>query len=200
MSWQALSAAPLAFVRPAVVERCLEGCPIPWRDLLMTHPRFGQRVEAMLMDAHGLRPLTQLPAPDETTLKVLRLPPPRLAELGRLCGAIWHATTLAREVRGEVQRHLREHLGPGIYEQALALRDLAGAPDLLRDPDALLDAIVQDGAACLAQWLAQQPAPLRAWLALRLELPAAGEAVAAPPPALLASAANAWLDNPEHAA
>lgn len=197
MSWETLSAAPLAFVRPTVIQHCLQACAQPWRETLAGHPRFRQRVEALLMDAHGLLPLSQLPLPDEDTLVVLRLARARLAYLGRFCGAIWHSSTLAREVRGDAQRYLREHLGASLYTQALARRELAGAPDLLREPAALMEAIDQDGVGCLAAWMAQRPAPLRAWLALRLDIPDAAMSAAVPDTNLVAVAARALLDDPE---
>lgn len=171
MNWQTLCADPLGFVHRQALLDCLGDGPEPLREHVLAQSRFRQRLLARLMQHYGLQPLAQLPTPEEGALAVLRLAPGAFARLPRLCGAIWHGATLAREVRGPVLQQLREQLGSGIYEQALAARALAGAADLLREPAALVAAIDQDGAACVSAWLHSQPDALRAWLLLRLPLP-----------------------------
>jgi hypothetical protein len=91
--------------------------------------------------------------------------------LPRLCGAIWHASTLSREIRREVVNELREGLGQEAFALALANRQLGGAADLLREPAELIDAIDRDGLTCVAAWLQAQPAELQGWLPLRFVAP-----------------------------
>jgi hypothetical protein len=193
MSWLALSAEPLAFVRPQVLTACLAAAPAQWHSQLLALPRFRDRLIEHVHATHGLQPLASLAPPSASALAVAQLAPERFAQLSRLCGAIWHSATLAREVRAEVQQRLRQQLGDNLYALALAHRPLGGAADLLRDPDALVLSIDQDGAACLSQWAATLPQALRAWLALRITLPALQ--TGAPPinPAIVAAAAQSLL-------
>lgn len=193
MNWQTLREQPLDFVRPEALAACLGEGPEQWREQVLGHPRFRERLTHLMLAFHELQPLEQVPPPDAATLAVLQLPALRFARLARQCGAIWHAATLAKEVRGEVLQQLRERLGQGVYEQALAHRELAGAADLLREPNALLAAIDQDGAACLSQWLQAQPEALRAWLQLRFELPSTKPVGPAVNPAIVGVAARALL-------
>lgn len=171
-SWQAMVESPLTFVREAALLESL-GRAVSAEQLaaLRQAPRFAVRLERRLTGHHRLQPLDQVPAPAEADLKVLSLTAEQFARLATLCGAVWHAATLSREIRGEVVAHYRERLGAPTLRLALEFRELAGAADLLRTPAALFDAIEQDGAACLNAWLAAQPDALRDWLMLRLPFP-----------------------------
>ncbi|WP_122417675.1 type III secretion protein [Pseudomonas viridiflava] len=170
--WQTLTEQPLAFVR----ERCVSDClvhDLALADLasLRESPRFASRLENLLNHHFGLQPLAQLALPAEQDLPVLLLSDNDFARLPRLCGAVWHAATLSREIRGQVVSEYRQLLGEETFAYALAHRHLAGAADLLRTPAELAQAIDRDGAFCVATWLGAQPADLRAWLQLRLECP-----------------------------
>ena len=173
-SWRALAESPLAFVRESALQESF-GRPVSAEQLavLRQAPRFAPRLERRLIEHYRLRPLNQVPEPDEADFGVLSLPDEQFARLAILCGAVWHAATLSREIRGEVVSQYREMLGAQAMQLALRLRHLAGAADLLRTPAALLEAIERDGAACLRAWLATQPEPLRDWLELRLHFPSA---------------------------
>eukprot|EP00659_Diplonema_papillatum_P003559 gene3559-5524_t len=118
-----------------------------------------------------LAPLAHLVTPPAADLPVLLLSPAQFARLPRLCGAIWHGSTLSREIRREVVNELREGLGQEAFALALAHRQLGGAADLLREPAELIDAIDRDGLTCVAAWLQAQPAELQGWLPLRFVAP-----------------------------
>lgn len=170
--WQTLAERPLAFVREAALLESF-GRPVSTEQLIALRqtPRFAARLEQRLIEHHRLQPLDQVPAPDEADLRVLSLNAEQFARLTTLCGAVWHAATLSREIRGEVVAQYRERLGASTLRLALGLRELAGAADLLRTPAGLFDAIERDGAACLNAWLFAQPESLRDWLVLRLQFP-----------------------------
>jgi hypothetical protein len=196
MNGTALNTNPLTFVRPAVLAACLGDSPAQWQPALLTLPRFQARLTGLLLARYGLAPLDTLPAPDAVTLAVLEVPQDRLAALPRRCGALWHAQTLAREVRGSVQHSLRDAVGADTYGWALTHRHLGGAADLLREPDALLAAIDLDGTACVSHWLHGQPAEWQAWLQLRLPF-TPGETGGTVFPAALVGLAAQALFNPE---
>lgn len=198
--WEHFVGAPLSFVAPRHLAACLGDAPAQLREQVLAQPRFHARLLALLLARHQLQPLSEITAPDATAMNVLALSPLAFNRLPRLCGAIWHAATLAREVRAPVQHALRQALGSELYSQALAHRELAGAADLLREPAALLQAIDQDGAACVAAWAQAQPAPLQRWLALRLNLPAVQPMRPPVNLAIIAAAATALHRLEEHAA
>ncbi|AKT30646.1 type III secretion protein [Pseudomonas syringae pv. actinidiae] len=171
--WQTLTERPLSFVAEHSLAECLT------RDVdalqlaaLRDTPRFNERFEQLLIGHFKLRPLAQLEPPAQQDLTVLLLADNDFSRLPRLCGAVWHAATLSREIRGEVVSEYRRLLGDDAFTLALAHRQLAGAANLLRTPDELIQVIDRDGAACVAAWLEAQPAQLRAWLLLRLQAPA----------------------------
>jgi len=173
-AWQGLLEQPLSFVRPQHLRDCLpDGLSDQQRTALRNTPRFHDRLLRVMTGHFNLPPLAQTSSPHDSDLAVLLLPPAAFKTLPRLCGAIWHSATLAREIRSEVVTQLRELLGSEVFATALAHRALAGAADLLRQPADLVQAIDRDGASCIAAWVQQQPADLRAWLALRLDLPVA---------------------------
>lgn len=169
VQWQALIAQPLQFVSRESIEACFSP-PLPTQQVqhLLSTPRFAERLLRLLMLRRGLAPLASESVPELRNLNVLRLAPQAFDRLPRLCGAVWHAATLSREIRSDVVVQLREALGSQVYAQALARRHLAGAADLLREPEALIEAIDRDGLACLNSWLHAQPLSLQGWLRLRL--------------------------------
>jgi hypothetical protein len=169
-AWQTLSENPLSFVRRQALIDSLER-PVDelQLDALLEAPRFHGRLEARLLAHFRLQPLNSLPAPDAADLNLLLLSEAQLARLPRLCGAVWHAATLCREIRAEVVNDYRQTLGAQAMDLARSLRHMAGAADLLRTPAGLVQAIDRDGAACVGAWLSAQPEPLRQWLGLRFK-------------------------------
>jgi hypothetical protein len=170
-SWQTLSESPLSFVRRQALIDSLER-PVDELQLaaLLDAPRFQGRLEARLLAHFRLQPLSGLSAPDDADLNLLLLSEAQRARLPRLCGAVWHAATIFREIRAEVVNEYRQTLGIEVIDLARSLRRLAGAADLLRTPAGLVQAIDRDGAACVGAWLAAQPEPLRHWLELRFDI------------------------------
>lgn len=168
--WRDLIDQPLTFVRAQAVVECFER-PVSPEQLaaLRGSRRFDERIERRLAEHFRLQPLNRLPVPDAADLTVLLLPDVDLSRLPKLCGAVWHAATLSREIRSEVVNEYREALGMDTLNLALRVRHLAGAADLLRTPAALLQAIDRDGIACMGAWFAAQPEALRDWLKLRLD-------------------------------
>ena len=168
--WQALIGQPLSFVREQAVVDCFDRPVSPEQmTALRESRRFDARIERQLIGHFRLQPLNQIPTPDAADLAVLLLAEADMQRLPRVCGAVWHAATLSREIRSEVVNEYRQALGVDTLSLALRLRQLAGAADLLRTPAALLQAIDRDGAACMGAWLAAQPEALREWLQLRLD-------------------------------
>lgn len=171
-AWQALLKQPLAFVAPRHLRECWpQTLTDQQHSALCTTVRFEDRVLQLLMAHFQLQPLGQVQPPDDQDLPVLLLSAQGFKRLPRVCGAIWHAATLSREIRSEVVGQLRTALGSDVFALALAHRSLAGAADLLRQPADLIEAIDRDGARCVSAWLQHQPEDLRDWLRLRLELP-----------------------------
>lgn len=169
--WQALAGCPLTFVRERWLAECLQ------RDVsasalakLRDSPRFGERFEHLLSAHFKLQPLARMAPPAQQDLAVILLADHHFARLPRLCGAVWHAATLSREIRGDVVSEYRELLGDDAFSLALAQRHLAGAANLLRTPTELLQAIDRDGAACVAAWFQALPVALQAWLRLRFDV------------------------------
>jgi hypothetical protein len=170
--WQGLVAEPLQFVRGQSLGACFaDELPQALLQAMQGQPRFRQRLEQLLVSQYQLAPMAQLTTPMAADLAVLLLSPTQFARLPRLCGAIWHAPTLSREIRREVVNELREGLGAEVFVSALALRQLGGAADLLREPAELVDAIDRDGQGCVAAWLHAQHADWQGWLRLRFAFP-----------------------------
>lgn len=166
--WQGLIAEPLQFVRGPSLGACFtDELPDEVLHAMQAQPRFRKRLERLLVSHYHLAPLEQLVTPTVADLPVLLLSPAQFARLPRLCGAIWHGATLSREIRRDLVNELREGLGADIFVQALALRQLGGAADLLREPAELIEAIDRDGHGCVAAWLHAQQADWQGWLRLR---------------------------------
>jgi hypothetical protein len=170
-SWQTLSESPLSFVRrQALIDSLERSVDELQLGALLDAPRFQGRLEARLLAHFRLQPLSSLAAPDDADMNLLLLSDTQRARLPRLCGAVWHAATLFREIRAEVVNEYRQTLGTEAIDLARSLRHLAGAADLLRTPAGLVQAIDRDGVACVAAWLGAQPEPLRRWLGLRFDI------------------------------
>lgn len=171
-AWRNLIEDPLGFVSPEHVHAAL-GDWISASDMvkLRKHPRFDGRLLQQLISHFRLQPLALIEQPDALDLPVLVLSPEAFSGLPRLCGALWHAPTLSREIRGDVVSELRRLLGNDAFALALANREVGGAANLLRQPAELLEVIDRDGAACVSAWLRAQPSPLRDWLRLRFADP-----------------------------
>ncbi|POP74769.1 type III secretion protein [Pseudomonas syringae] len=169
--WQALVERPLTFVRERWLAECLQrGVDPATLASLRDSSRFATRFEQLLNAHFKLHPLPRLEQPAQDDLAVLLLTDKDFARLPRLCGAVWHAATLSREIRGDVVSEYRQALGDDAFSLALAQRHLAGAANLLRTPVELVQAIDRDGACCVAAWLEAQPIELQAWLRLRLDI------------------------------
>ncbi|MCF5230483.1 type III secretion protein [Pseudomonas sp. OE 28.3] len=170
--WQGLIAEPLQFVRGPSLGACFAAeLPDDVLQAMQAQPRFRPRLQQLLVKHYQLAPIEQLVTPLAADLPVLLLSPAQFARLPRLCGAIWHGATLSREIRREVVNELREGLGAEVFVAALALRQLGGAADLLREPVELIEAIDRDGLGCVAAWLQAQHADWQGWLRLRFDFP-----------------------------
>lgn len=171
-AWQTLLAQPLTFVGAEHFQACFaQGVSAEQLSALRQQPRFQDRLLQLLMRHFQLQALEPSAQPDARDLPVLLLAPKTFQALPRLCGAVWHASTLSREIRGDVVSELRRLLGNDVFALALANRALSGAADLLRQPAELVEAIDRDGAACVSAWLRAQPPQLRDWLRLRFADP-----------------------------
>lgn len=171
-AWQSLLDQPLSFIGAEHLMACFPANVSPQQLAALRHQeRFQERLLRLLMSHFGLQALELSAQPDPLDLPVLLLPAQTFQELPRLCGAVWHASTLSREIRGDVVSELRRLLGNEVFALALAHRGAGGAADLLRQPAELLEVIDRDGAACVSAWLRAQPAELRQWLSLRFDDP-----------------------------
>ncbi|MGV6397316.1 type III secretion protein [Pseudomonas caspiana] len=171
-AWQSLLDQPLSFIGAEHLKACFPANVSPQQlAALRQQERFQERLLRLLMSHFGLQALELSAQPDPLDLPVLLLPAQTFQELPRLCGAVWHASTLSREIRGDVVSELRRLLGNEVFALALAHRGAGGAADLLRQPAELLEVIDRDGAACVSAWLRAQPAELRQWLSLRFDDP-----------------------------
>lgn len=171
-AWQTLLEQPLDFVGSEHIRACFPDAVSPEQLIaLRKQPRFQERLLQLLMSQFQLQALALSAQPDARDLPVLLLAPDTFKKLPRVCGAVWHAATLSREIRGDVVSELRRLLGNEVFTLALAHRALSGAADLLRQPAELLEVIDRDGAACVSAWLEAQPPALRSWLRLRFADP-----------------------------
>ena len=169
-AWLGLIEHPLDFIDKCHLRECWPQPPTDQQQAMVyAQPRFQARLLDQLMHRFDLPELALLPPPDEQDLPVLLLSPEAFKRLPRLCGAIWHAGALSREIRSHRVKALRDALGSEVFTTALAHRSLARDADILRQPAELLDAIEHDGASCVAAWLQHQPPGLRDWLRLRLD-------------------------------
>ncbi|SDL86166.1 hypothetical protein SAMN05661010_02722 [Modicisalibacter muralis] len=180
--WRAFVDAPMRFVSRRWLGDCLgDMADEATLTALAQHPRFQGRLTQRLVQRHALAPPEALPAPQADDLPVYLLPPDGGDSLAHYCGAICHATAFVREIRAPRVIELKARFGEAAFATALAHRELAIADTAHADDDALEHAIARDGAACLAIWVAQQPAELAAWLRLRLagDVPSATDGIAA---------------------
>ncbi|MGZ9706937.1 type III secretion protein [Pseudomonas sp. GNP013] len=169
-AWLSLIECPLDFVARRHLFECWPQPPSDQQQaMLYAKPRFQARLLHQLMHHFHLAELPSVLPPDEQDLPVLLLSPEAFKRLPRLCGAIWHAGALSREIRSDRVNVLRDALGSEVFALALAHRSLARDADPLRQPDELLESIDRDGASCVEAWLQQQAPELREWLRLRLE-------------------------------
>ena len=171
-AWQMLLERPLSFIGEEHFKACFpDNVSAQQLAALRQQERFQGRLLRLLMSHFGLQALELSTQPDPLDLPVMLLPVQTFKELPRLCGAVWHASTLSREIRGDVVSELRQLLGNEVFALALAHRGLGGAADLLRQPAELLEVIDRDGAACVSIWLRAQTPELRQWLMLRFADP-----------------------------
>lgn len=167
-AWPALAAAPLEFVAPAALAAALDGALAePEVAELLALPRFRARLLALLQEFHGLAPLAEVLAEGAPELEIILLAPQDLARLPQVCGALWHALALSREIRREAVQQLRQQLGAEVFDFAVSQRERSAATDYLLEGERLRAAIEHDGQACVVAWLQTRPEPLRRWLALR---------------------------------
>lgn len=174
--WQHLLARPLDFIAREHLIECFCGAVTAEQLQSLQHsPRFQERLLRLVMLHFNLPTLNAMPVPDERDLPGLLLASSTFERLPRMCGAVWHAATLSREIRKEAVTELRHALGNDVYALALANRDLAGAADLLREPARLIEAIDHDGRLCVGAWWRSQSLPLQHWMCLRLPGPGTDE-------------------------
>lgn len=175
-AWRAFVEAPARHVSRSRLRDCLgDVADDATLDALAGHPRFQGRLTQRLAQRHGLALPGTLSAPPEEDALLLALPAEAGATLAHHCGVICHALDFVREIRAPRVVALKQRFGESAFAAALANRELAVAGTSCDDIDALEREVHRDGAACLAAWLAGQPAELAAWLRLGLanELPEA---------------------------
>lgn len=166
--WQALAAEPLRFVDPVAVRACLDDAvSVADTRALIDLLRFQPRLLARLHGVHGLAPLTKVLPNDSPDLDVVLLDARQLASLPLVCGALWHALALSREIRRDAVQQLRHQLGDEVFAFAISKRDKTVATDCLLEGERLRAAIEYDGQVCTKAWLHTRPEPLRRWLTLR---------------------------------
>lgn len=171
-------ADPSAWLPAERLAECFAGALSPEQaQSLCQHARFRPRMAQLLASHFALASLEQAANGAPEDLQALLLPPAALARLPRLCGAVLHGATLAREIRRERVNQLQQRLGSDVFAFAVAHRALGRAANLLLDADALVMAIDRDGEACVAAWLQTLEPAVQGWARLILTLPAAREPV-----------------------
>lgn len=169
VAWQAFIDSPARFIGPRQLHDCLgDIADDATQRALALHPRFQQRITQRLVQHYALTQPRALPAPKAEDLPLFMLSPDAGETLTRYCGTIYHAMAFVREIRAPRVIELKTRFGEGPFAAALSNRELAIHGLTYRDDDALQQALLGDGAACLSVWLAQQPAELAAWLRLGL--------------------------------
>ncbi|MFC3282198.1 hypothetical protein [Litchfieldella rifensis] len=167
--WQAFVAVPTRCIALRWLCDCLgDVADEATQQSLACHPRFRQRLAQRLIQQHGLTSPDALPIPGEDDLPLFLLSPNAGDILVKYSGMICHAMAFVREIRAPRVIELKQRFGESSFVTALANRDLAIHQGPYTDDDALEYAVLRDGVACLAIWLAQQPAELAAWLRLGL--------------------------------
>lgn len=167
-------ADPSSWLPAERLAECFAGVLSPEQaQSLCRQPRFRSRVDQLLASHFGLASLDQAVNGAPEDLQALLLPQAALARLPRLCGAVLHGATLAREIRRERVHQLQQRLGSEVFAFAVAHRALGRAANLLLDADALIVAIDRDGEACVAAWLQTLEPAVQGWARLVLTLPAA---------------------------
>ncbi len=192
-SWSRRLARPLHGARIECVAECFDGTLAPDQvQAMLDNDRFEERLQQLLIRHFWLPPLEQLS--ESADLSVLVLDGPAFARLPLLCGAVWHAAALAREIRGPVVQCLKERLGTDVFNFALAHRAHAGAADFLLDSEQLAAAIERDGHACVAAWFHSRPQALQGWLQLYFDIPQSDVEISAAAIALVPQIAQALLE------
>jgi hypothetical protein len=132
---------------------------------------------------------------DPMQAKIMAMSQQDVADLAAKAGAVWHAGSIAQIIDGAKRRVLVGLLGEEHYKLALAAAterpnerptDRLLAAPLADTPEAIAEAVVNDGAACLAAWCAHQPPALRGRLDLMRPPALPGPAHAAAGPQIIA--------------
>lgn len=169
-------ADPSAWLPAERLAECFAGALTPEQaQSLCRHPRFRPRMAQLLASHFSLAGLEQTANGAPAVMQALLLPAAALARLPRLCGAVLHGATLAREIRRERVNQLQQRLGSDVFAFAVAHRSLGRAANLLLDADALVMAIDRDGEACVAAWLQTVEPAVQGWARLVLPTPAVRE-------------------------
>ncbi|TLX58656.1 type III secretion protein [Stutzerimonas nosocomialis] len=181
MSAAALSQAPLrerladpgAWLPAERLADCFGGALSPEQAReLAGQPRFRPRMAQLLAEHFALASLEQALDGAPEDLQALFLSPAARARLPRLCGAVLHGATLAREIRRERVTRLQQHLGSELFTFAVTHRALGRAASVLLDVESLVAAIDRDGDACVAAWLQTLEPAVQGWARLVLRAPA----------------------------
>jgi hypothetical protein len=134
---------------------------------IQAEQRFQSRLERLFQDHFGLPSLSEVEQPREEDLAIALLEPEHFAALAVPCGVVVHGRSFIQEIRASALRALKMRFGEELFTLALTHPELAGTAPVLTDLEELEQAIQQDGEACIAAWLAAQPASLAAWLRLK---------------------------------
>jgi hypothetical protein len=88
--------------------------------------------------------------------------------IARLAGAVWHGRSLRALISGRDVAALSALVGKDVHVCGVRNAEFARASEIISDPYALADVIVEDGHACLGAWLETASSALRRCMLLRL--------------------------------
>lgn len=132
---------------------------------LMQEPRFAGRLEVLLRQRYCLVENDDGGEPVDRVLAALSLS--ELEALAFRAGIIFRARVFIQEIRGPALAAFAERFGEEALEDARLHHDLAGERALIHDLDDLEKAILDEGRACLAAWIATLPEQLSKQLCLK---------------------------------
>lgn len=137
------------------------------RERLLATPRLAPRV-ARLVAARRLLGSWETAPFKPAERRLMQLDHQAFRRLGLAAGAVWHADALRATIMAKPRTILLDGLGEEIYALAIAHPDLAVDLDENHSAETLLEAIAEDGLACLAAWCDTLDPAAGAWFHMKL--------------------------------
>jgi YOP proteins translocation protein K (YscK) len=158
LDWATLMNRPSAYIHATRLAACFDH-RISARlcERLQGASRLQDRLSVMIVEFYRLAAPIGPDAVSPVDQKIATVPAASISNVVRRAGAVYWANAIARAVRAEEVRWLRDGLGEAIHTFALENRKLSGPPEKLEMADDADTRIVEDGVRCLAAWCRSQP-------------------------------------------